>query len=61
MQADQVGDGGLQVGGVTGESGSSRLVSNKGLTTQNGIGWSKRQGMAQKRVLEVATGEEVGG
>lgn len=42
------------------KSGHSWLVSNKGLITQNGVGWSQRQWVVEKMVSEVVAGEEVG-
>lgn len=44
----------------SGKSGSSWLISNKELSLKDGVGWSRRQRMAEKVVLKVETGKEVG-
>lgn len=43
------------------QPGSVWLVGSKGLSSQNGVGFSGRHRVAEKMVLELVTGQEVVG
>ena len=62
MHVDQEVDSPLHLGEIILRNpGSSQLMSNKELSSKQGVGQSQRQRMAEKMAPKVVTGKKVGG